>query len=69
MSDSESSGSERPGCHCADCLKADKVYRFNCPDCPDDLDGHHIAGKDRAESINDSHKHEGSSVEVVWRAQ
>ena len=59
---------ERPGCHCSDCLKADKVYRFNCPDCPDDLDGHHIAGESRAKSINASHKHEASSVEVVWRA-
>lgn len=68
VTDGGTADTERPGCHCADCLEADKVYRFNCPDCPDDLDGHHIAGENRAKSINASHKHEASTVKVVWRA-
>lgn len=71
MSQHQAADSERPGCQCKECLKANKVYQFNCPDCPDDLDGHHIAGEARAKAIVGNHKkqkHDTASIEVVWRA-
>jgi hypothetical protein len=43
-----------------------------CPECPSDLDGHHIAGEDRAKHVvrnHRKHEHDAASIEVVWRAE
>lgn len=67
------SAAARPGCRCSDCLAEDEVYHLVCHDCANEVKDalefhdHFIAGKERAESLAESHWHENVEVGLVWR--